>query len=493
VKTSLCYQNFTSPSFGVISYFLKPKKHIPRKNIHETIIKSNYSINIFGLNIRNLRFLRHVQYDFFFFLIACAPKNTTQRDSFDLVWNTVNTTFPYEDFQTLDWNSVYKELKPKADKAQSSTELRPILRDMLSRLQLSHYSIIAQEQYTPAQQPDRTEHPLQTDHVALNNQKMLGWNGIEGRWIEQQLIVTKVSSPAKELGVQTGWIITDVSRRSTAEFVDTLHSSQHQKSLDIGLFIQFHSYNLVNTTKNFGFLDHNDQPRSLDLPYQTGEGVIAELANYPPVLVRFSHEQREDNIDIIAFNSFMMPIRPRIIDAFQKIAQTQPKGLIIDLRGNLGGLIGLGSGLAGHIFSESGKSLGAQITRSGTMFFQIKPQSRRVRYDGPVAILIDELSVSTSEILAGGLQELKRARLFGQKTPGKALPSIITQLPNGDRFQYVISDLKTPSGKRYEGEGVIPDVIISPSRKDYLEKHDPTLEAACSWILKQNSFQKDQP
>ena len=72
--------------------------------------------------------------------------------------------------------------------------------------------------------------------------------------------------------------------------------------------------------------------------------------------------------------------------------------------------------------------------RETTLKFVIFP--RPETYPGPLAILVDAGSASTSEILAGGLQDLKRARIFGDRTAGAALPSDIIRFPNGDGFQY---------------------------------------------------------
>ncbi len=428
----------------------------------------------------------------FLSILACAPKNTLQRESFDYVWNTVNQTFPYRDFQNVDWQETYTEFRPKAYKAQSTQELRPILQEMLSRLKVSHYGIIPKETYE--QKKQGTTSSQSKEDSSSETTAGLGWNGIDSRWIAEQLVITHVDLPAKDLGIHPGWVITEIDNVSTTKLTELFSESKDELAFDMGLLAQHKTYGLIDKNTDFVFLDHDNQSHRISLPYQRGSGMIAEFGYLPPCLVRFHHSTRENNIHIIAFNTFMMPIRPQIQKAFQKIAQQETTGVIIDLRGNLGGMIGLGSGLAGHLISEPEKNLGAQISRSGKIFFQINPQSKRMRYDGPVAVLVDELSVSTSEILAGGLKELERAHIFGQKTPGKALPSIVSQLPNGDGFQYVIADLKTPKGNRYEGHGVTPHVIIHPSRNDYIQGKDPTLDAAIQWISNTNTIpNKENP
>jgi carboxyl-terminal processing protease len=103
-------------------------------------------------------------------------------------------------------------------------------------------------------------------------------------------------------------------------------------------------------------------------------------------------------------------------------------------------------------------------------------------YAGPLAILVDEGSASTSEILAGGMQDLKRARIFGTRTAGAALPSDIIRLPNGDGFQFAQASYTSESGNVLEGAGVTPDVVVPQTRDSLLAGHDLVVEAADEWI-----------
>ncbi len=95
---------------------------------------------------------------------------------------------------------------------------------------------------------------------------------------------------------------------------------------------------------------------------------------------------------------------------------------------------------------------------------------------------MDGLSASTSEIFAGGMQDLSRARVFGTKSAGAALPSMIERLPNGDGFQYAAASYTSESGKVLEGAGVIPDVTLPLTRAALLAGKDPALDAALAWI-----------
>jgi carboxyl-terminal processing protease len=104
-----------------------------------------------------------------------------------------------------------------------------------------------------------------------------------------------------------------------------------------------------------------------------------------------------------------------------------------------------------------------------------------------VAILTDEMTASTSELFAGGLQALGRARVFGATSSGQALPSLMPRLPNGDVLLHAVADMKGPGGVRWEGPGVVPDMPAPVTREALLAGRDPALDAAVAWIVEQNS------
>ena len=103
-------------------------------------------------------------------------------------------------------------------------------------------------------------------------------------------------------------------------------------------------------------------------------------------------------------------------------------------------------------------------------------------FGGPLAIVVDELSASTSEMFAAGLQALGRARVFGERTAGQALPAMATKLPTGDVLMHVVADFVAADGSRIEGRGVVPDEVIPLRRADLAAGRDASLDAAVRWI-----------
>jgi carboxyl-terminal processing protease len=148
-------------------------------------------------------------------------------------------------------------------------------------------------------------------------------------------------------------------------------------------------------------------------------------------------------------------------------------------------------GVGGH-FVEEYVALGTMRTRAAELKFVANPRRINTRgelvdpFAGPLAILMDSTSASTSEVFAGGLQAIGRARVFGQRSMGAVLPSLMDDLPNGDVLQHAIADFVVSANDvRLEGRGVIPDEEVRITRADLLAGHDPTLEAAVEWIVRQ--------
>jgi carboxyl-terminal processing protease len=121
--------------------------------------------------------------------------------------------------------------------------------------------------------------------------------------------------------------------------------------------------------------------------------------------------------------------------------------------------------------------------RNTALIFPVNPQEPK--FGGPLAVLTDELSLSCSEVLAGGLQEMGRAKIIGRRTGGMVLPAQIRRLPGGGRLEHAIADFKTPKGVYLEGRGVIPDIPVALTRKLLLSDPDPDITVALKWIASQ--------
>src|SRR5262249_45706554 len=215
------------------------------------------------------------------------------------------------------------------------------------------------------------------------------------------------------------------------------------------------------------------------------------VGSLPTMYVRVSSSLRPTpggrKAGVIGFNVWMAAVDREFQRAMDRYRTAD--GIVIDLRGNPGGLAAMVMGIAGH-FTASHDTLGMMKTKATTepLKFNANPrlvneQGQRVQpYGGPVAILVDGMTGSASECFAGGMQSLGRARVFGQTSMGQALPALFDKLPNGDVLIHAWGDFVTGTGGRIEGRGVVPDVPVALTRASLLEGRDATLEAALAWI-----------
>jgi carboxyl-terminal processing protease len=237
-------------------------------------------------------------------------------------------------------------------------------------------------------------------------------------------------------------------------------------------------------------------PLALERRAEPGEPV--KVGNLPTMYVRAESENRRTSqgrpVGVIRFNVWMTAVDAPFQEAVDRYRSAD--GMIVDLRGNPGGLAAMIMGISGHFLTQR-VSLGVMKTRDNELRFFANPRlvsargERVTPFAGPVAILVDGLTGSASECFAGGMQSLGRARIFGETTMGQALPAVFDKLPNGDVLIHAYGDFVTANGTRLEGRGVIPDDPVPVQRVDLLAGRDMAVERALQWIDQERSKSSD--
>ncbi|MDG1034130.1 MAG: carboxy terminal-processing peptidase, partial [Luminiphilus sp.] len=151
-------------------------------------------------------------------------------------------------------------------------------------------------------------------------------------------------------------------------------------------------------------------------------------------------------------------------------------GLVIDLRGNGGGSLREANELTG-LFIEYGPTV--QIRGSGSRIWRDGKRRRGPYYDGPMAVMIDRLSASASEIFAGALQDYGRAIVVGDQSFGKGTVQTLLDLPEG-QLKITESKFYRISGDSTQHRGVIPDIRY-PSLLQHEEIGESALDKALDW------------
>ena len=146
------------------------------------------------------------------------------------------------------------------------------------------------------------------------------------------------------------------------------------------------------------------------------------------------------------------------------------EALVIDLRGNPGGLVDAAVAVAGH-FLDGGLVL-IEKHADGSQKAYRAAEGLDVAPEVPVIVLVDGNTASAAEILAGALQDRGRATLVGEKTYGKGSIQRIYRLSDGSALHVTFAKWFTPNDRAIDGQGLEPDVLVesSPDVDAYLEK-----------------------
>lgn len=393
-------------------------------------------------------------------------------ESFRLVWETVRDRYFDPAFGGVDWDTVRRELEPAAMSAPTDAAFYGVLQQMVDRLGQSHFRVMP---------------PF---WVSTQQRARMGSAsaGIEVVAAGEDLLVWRLRSSVQEEapGLRSGCALLkagDTVFRDLREEVYRQHPDSHRAGTE---FLEAASYAL---TGRYGerlaihYRCGDEAPRESALTlrsFHSGER-SEQIGHVPSLETEFEVRRLDGDVVVVRFNLFVMSLLPRIRAAIQQAAADGTAGIVFDVRGNPGGIGAMANGLAGYLVRER-SSLGVMKLRGAELKFLAFPQDGA--YLGPVAVLIDRGSASTSEIFAAGLQEMGRAVVVGERSMGAALPSLFTELPHGAMLQFAVADFLTPKGQRIEGKGVEPDVQAAMDAASLLAGSDPQLEAARLALLR---------
>lgn len=409
-------------------------------------------------------------------------------ETFDEVWRIIHEHHFDTNFNGHDWLKVRAQFRPRVQHAVSHRQAREVIEEMLDLLNVSHLEL------APGDLVD-----LETDAAgaALEEaeEEDSGTLGMEVRYAGKDLLVTSVEPglPAGRAGIRPGWTLRRIAGHDTAAIYKKLAGEFSGRDHE---FMAWRSASkwlsgLPESRVELRLTNGRGQPRTVELTRADAPGEAIQFGNLPVMYAHLSSRAvpaGPRSIGVIKFNIWMLPTALAFHRAIDE--HRGRDGIIIDLRGNVGGVVGMIIGVAGHFVTRP-VTLGTMQTRDNTLKLPANPRftdagGKPVQpYTRPVAILVDEITASASEVFTGGLQEHGRVRVFGRTTAGKALPATAHTLPNGDVLYRPVADFVTPGGTRFEGRGVIPDVPVPLDRRALLRGSDEVTDAAIRWIATQ--------
>ena len=414
--------------------------------------------------------------------------------TFDAAWSIIDSTYYDASFRGVDWKAVRDEIRPEAERARTPAELRGAIAKMLARLGESHFAVLPQ-----FADPGQPGEPAENDAADRS-----GSPGFDVRPDGDALLVTRVDldSPAYDARVRPGDRITSIAGVSTAALAARVPAdlAPRVRALEIWRAAMMRLRGPAGSRFIATIVPAAGGVRTATIERVEEPGQTVLLGNLPPIKLEVASRAVETpsgaEAGVIRFNVWMAAADAPFAAAVDRFRAS--RGIVIDLRGNPGGLAGMIMGISGHFFGER-TALGTMTTRTTELTFYANPRLSRPDgkavepFGGRVAILIDGLTGSASECFAGGMQAVGRARVFGETSMGQALPASFTKLPNGDTLLHAIGDFVTADGTRLEGRGVIPDEPVAVDAASLASGQDPVLAAALAWIAGERSGAGESP
>lgn len=198
----------------------------------------------------------------------------------------------------------------------------------------------------------------------------------------------------------------------------------------------------------------------------------------------------EDGIGYIRLVEFRENT-PRDLEAtLAQLKKSGMNGLIFDLRNNPGGLLDVAVKVV-EKFIQKDKLIVSTKGRQPSQTMEFKSRYNSAYQDMPLVVLVNEGSASGSEIVAGALQDYKRAVIVGNKTFGKGSVQSVVPLGDGSAIKLTTSKYFTPKGREIHNVGIVPDIVVDSGKIEVIAEED-SLEDIFSGIKKQEPPQQDK-
>lgn len=188
----------------------------------------------------------------------------------------------------------------------------------------------------------------------------------------------------------------------------------------------------------------------------------------------------EQQVDLIKVTNFNADTEERFRRAVAEAAKDKPAGIILDLRSNPGGYLDTAIALA-NAWVDQGRVIVAEKFANDKKV-NLAP-NQPVLNNVKTVVLVNGGSASSSEIVAGALQDHGLATLIGEKTFGKGSVQQLENLADGSAVKLTIARWLTPNGRTIDKEGIKPDIEVGRTVEDINNGKDPQLDRAIQFLV----------
>jgi C-terminal processing protease CtpA/Prc len=434
--------------------------------------------------------------------LAQIPNTITETEKLyglSKFWQEVNYNFVYLDRRDREkWEKLYLEMIQDVQNTQNDYEYYKLLQKFCAVLEDGHTNI-----YMP-------------DDIEIH-QTYFGDYRLWVENIDDKAIITRVNYSKKDI-IPIGTEIIKVNGLATQNYIEQkvkpyIASSTTHVLEDWAVSRMFRSP--VGTTYNVEFKLPDGSIKNLKLTHKE----VEEEKVYPEFeesqLMEF--EWLENQIAYVALNSFG---DENLLDQFQNILPelNKSKKLIIDLRNNGGGNTSIARPIFKHFTADSlfygsksrsrlhipaYKAWGKSISKGDTLNSDFAKQAYLTYRDSyyhefsrspysveenlknivvPTVILIDHFTASAAEDFLIFTADQEHMTLIGRPTFGSTGQPLFFDLPGGGRARICTKEDTYPNGKKFVGVGIQPDIVVSRTLEDFLNKKDPALDRAVDYL-----------
>lgn len=404
-----------------------------------------------------------------------ALPSSEYTETFDHAWRTILTRHYDPTIGCTDWPALRAEYGEKVAAAKDQAAAYALMNEMLGRLKQSHMVIVP---------PGVKSKGEPRSGAATHN----GVVPIRTRVIKDQVVITDAKAHGFRTGVPVGSLLTAVGDNDVLGLVEKMNAEYDrdvESSIHVARTVAGWLACPVGESRTIGYRPPGANDKGKPKTKKVGckepkvdRVSMGNIQNFPTEFeARFI---KGTKTGYIRFSIWMMPLLEKIEAGVAKLDKQGMQSLVLDLRGNPGG-VGMMAVPVARMLLDQEVSLGVMTMRETTQHFNVKPQGKP--FAGAIAILVDEGTGSTSEIFAQAMQDLGRVQIVGATTSqGAVLASFIEKLPGGATLQFVVADYKSPNGEAVEGRGVVPDVLVDATPRDYVNGRDPVLDAAVAAV-----------
>lgn len=270
--------------------------------------------------------------------------------------------------------------------------------------------------------------------------------GKEGNFV---VIVSPIKgSPAEKAGILTGDIITEINSESAADISisEAVKKIRGPKGEEVVLTV-----------------------------IREGEEVVVPIIR-DTITIESVEWEKQGNTGLITVSRFGDDTVALTKQAAQDLKDQGVTGVVLDMRGNPGGLLDAAVGVS-SVWLPKGSTV-LEEKRNGEVIKTYKTSDQPILAGMPTVVLINGGSASASEIVAGALHDNKAATLTGTKTYGKGSVQRVIPLAAGGSLKVTIARWFTPDGKNIDKEGIAPDTEVELTAENRAAKQDPQLDSA---------------